>query len=127
MNQAFRPEERLHNGRDYGRVFHRQQKAAGRHAVVLMRKRGVNGPSRLGILVSVKVSKSAVRRHQLKRWTRECFRTRLKAIAQGFDLVVLYRSDPIGIAHVDFDAELLRLTQSALQSQEKPGQPRARR
>ena len=111
---SFPPAARLHDARDYNRVFNRQQKAAGRWSVLLLRPHG-RPASRLGIMVSTKVAKRAVRRHQLKRWVRELFRTRLRPLLPGCDCVVLLRADPTGADdHRQLDAELLRLAPLAL-------------
>jgi len=124
MDQRFPPESRLHNRRDYGRVFHRQQKAAGRDAVVLVaprprRGQGATGP-RLGVMVSTKVAKRAVRRHQLKRWVRELFRREWRAELDDLDVVVLLRRDP-DCGHAVFDDELRRLLGKARASEARPG------
>src|SRR4029079_19274964 len=92
--QSFTAEQRFHHGRDFGRAFKRQQKAAGRHVVLLLAPRARHdAPARLGIMVSTKVSALAVRRHQLKRWVRELFRIRLTTLLSGYDAVVLFRAD----------------------------------
>ena len=88
---SFPPAMRFHHGRDYGRLFHRQQKAAGRWVVVLVApSRAAAALPRLGVMISVKAVKTAVRRHQLKRWVRELFRTRLVERLGRHDLVVLF-------------------------------------
>jgi ribonuclease P protein component len=112
---------RFHHGRDYGRVMHRQQKAAGKYAVVLVAPRRASQPTpRIGIMVSTKTADSAVRRHQLKRWIRECFRTRLRERAAGFDVVVLMRRDPPAKAHAELDAEVTKLLDQALTAASAP-------
>jgi ribonuclease P protein component len=123
---TFGPEFRLHSNRDYGRVFHRQQKAAGRTVVVLVQPRSRRSGSlaRLGVMMSAKVVRTSVRRHQLKRWVRELFRTRLKAVLHGFDAVVLFRHDPPDApeAHARLDTEILALAARAVASPATPGQ-----
>lgn len=119
MSFAFPPTMRFHHGRDFGRVFHRQQKAAGRWVVVLVAPRR-HGPPRLGIMVSTKVAKAAVRRHQLKRWVRELFRLRLVPLLGGHDLVVLFRSDPPEDGHRRLDDEILALLPKALAGAAQP-------
>jgi ribonuclease P protein component len=121
-DHGFGPERRFHHGRDFGRAFKRQQKAAGRHAVLLLAPRGRHdAPSRLGIMVSTKVAARAVRRHQLKRWTRELFRLRLAPMLAGYDAVVLFRSDPPADGHARLDDELLALVPKALAVKPDPG------
>lgn len=119
--QSFPPAMRFHHGRDYGRLFHRQQKAAGRWVVVLVApSRGAAVLPRLGVMISVKAAKTAVRRHQLKRWVRELFRTRLVERLGRHDLVVLFRSDPPADAHRQLDHEILTLLPKALAQNAQP-------
>jgi ribonuclease P protein component len=120
--QTFGPERRFHHGRDFGRAFKRQQKAAGRHVVLLLAPLGRHdAPARLGIMVSTKTAALAVRRHQLKRWVRELFRTRLAAQLAGYDAVVLFRADPPEDGHRRLDEELLALVPKAIAAKPDPG------
>jgi ribonuclease P protein component len=121
---TFAPAHRLHSNRDYGRIFHRQQKAAGRFTVVLVMPRHRKQPqaARIGIMVGAKAVKTAVRRHQLKRWVRELFRTRLKTVLAGHDCIVLFRSDPPEDAHRRLDEEIAALVAKALIATATPGQ-----
>lgn len=123
MDASFGSEHRLHDGRDYSRVFNRQQKAAGRHVVVLVRPRSPKEPpeGRVGVMIAVKTARLAVRRHQLKRWVRELFRRELKSVAAGHDVVVLFRNDPPGDAHILVDQEIRQLLPKALQGAAQPG------
>ena len=123
MNASFGPEHRLHDGRDYSRVFNRQQKAAGRHLVVLVRPRSPKEAphGRIGVMIAVKTARLAVRRHQLKRWVRELFRGELKAAAAGFDIVVLFRNDPPPEAHLVVDQEIRYLLPKAIATNAQPG------
>ncbi len=130
-DQTMPPDARLHSNRDYSRVFHRQQKAAGRWVVVLVTPRSRKGSqlARLGVMISAKAVKTAVRRHALKRWTRELFRTRLKDQLTGHDCVVLFRTDvPAGDEHRRrFDEEVAHLVRKALSATAQPGQRGGRR
>jgi ribonuclease P protein component len=127
---SFPPAMRLHDARDYSRVFNRQQKAAGRHAVVLVRRQeapgGVVPRARLGVMVPAKAVPSAVRRHLVKRWVRELFRTRLAAGMPGMEMVVLLRADPPADGHAAFAAEVTEQLRRALAAQAQPGQGRGR-
>jgi ribonuclease P protein component len=129
MDASFGPEHRLHDGRDYSRVFNRQQKAAGRHVVVLVRPRSPKESQlgRLGVMIATKTADSAVRRHQLKRWIREIFRRELKTVAAGFDVVVLFRNDPPPDAHQKLDDEIRHLLPKAIASAAQPGPRRGPR
>ena len=68
-------------------------------------------------MVSTKVHKRAVRRHQLKRWVREWFRREAKPLAEGFDVVVLFRSDPPQDGHAYVTKELRRLLNKAIKAE----------
>jgi ribonuclease P protein component len=127
MDASFGPEHRLHDNRDYSRVFNRQQKAVGRHVVVLVRPRSPKEPSegRIGVMVATKTARLSVRRHQLKRWVRELFRRELKALAAGHDVVVLFRNDPPVGAHAVIDQEIRQLLPKAIQGTAQPGARRA--
>ncbi len=129
MDLGFQPHQRLRTGRDYGRVMHKQQKAAGRNVVVLVAPRRLKGgaaaPARVGIMVSTKVSKLAVRRHQLKRWVRELFRTELKAHLTGWDVVVLFRSDPPAEGRRRLDEDIRALLTKAMHAGDAARRPRA--
>jgi ribonuclease P protein component len=128
QDQSWGASHRLHSNRDYGRAFHRQQKAAGRMTVVLLsprRNRADGRPSeaRLGVMVAAKTVKTAVRRHQLKRWVRELVRTRLQSTLLGWDTVVLFRQDPPDApdAHRRLDDEIVSLVTKALAAKPQPG------
>ncbi len=118
--QALPPAARFHHGIDFSRAFDRGQKAGGRHCQVLVRPRGRQQDgqprcARLGVMVSTKVAALAVRRHTLKRWVRELFRTRLQGRLDGWDCAVVFRSDPPD--HAACDGEVLELVERALAAQ----------
>lgn len=123
MDASFGPQYRLHDNRDYSRVFNRQQKAAGRHVVVLVRPRSPkeSPEGRIGVMVATKTARLSVRRHQLKRWVRELFRRELKTLAAGHDVVVLFRNDPPAEAHAVIDQEIRHLLPKAIQGTAQPG------
>jgi len=127
MDATFPPSVRLHNDRDYSRVFNRQQKAAGPHLLLLLRPQhrtatGAVPVPRIGIMVSTKTASRAVRRHQLKRWVRELFRVTLKLQPQlqGWDIVVLFRRDPPADGHAQLTREILDLLPRALAAAPRP-------
>jgi len=127
MDASFPPTVRLHNDRDYSRVFNRQQKAAGQHLLLLVRPQhrtaaGAVPAPRIGIMVSTKTASRAVRRHQLKRWVRELFRVTLKQQPQlqGWDVVVLFRRDPPADGHALLEREIGELLHRALAAAPKP-------
>ncbi|MFW5828874.1 MAG: ribonuclease P protein component [Planctomycetota bacterium] len=110
---AYPKRVRLRRRSDFTRVMRRQQKAVGRHLVVLIAPRR-SGPARLGVTVGLRVSKSSPRRHQLKRWVVECFRTSLQQRLVSVDLLVVFRRDFPRAGHGHLLAELERLVEPAL-------------
>lgn len=116
-DQRLPPAARFHHGIDFSRAFDRGQRAAGRWCQVLVRPRGAaaggaSRPARLGVMISTKVAKAAVRRHQIKRWVRELFRLRMKERLAGWDCAVVFRADPPD--HPSCDREVLALAERAL-------------
>ena len=107
---------RLRRRNDFKRVFRHQNKAAAKHVVVLVSRHGFKfrGPGRLGVVVSSKVSKKAVRRHQLKRWVKELFRQELKQDSFGMDVVVLFRRDPPEDGHEQLSQEIRSILPKAI-------------
>lgn len=122
-DQRLPPAARFHVGNDFTRAFNHGQRAGGRFCQVSLRPRGRLGDgrprcARLGVMVSSKVAKTAVRRHTLKRWVRELFRTRLKERLLGWDCAVVFRADPPD--HASCDAEILGLVERALAARAEP-------
>ncbi|MFW5846087.1 MAG: ribonuclease P protein component [Planctomycetota bacterium] len=113
-DEGYPPSARLKLRREYGYLLKRQQKAVGRHVVLLAAPRRQALRPRLGIMVSRKVSKSSPRRHQLKRWVRELFRRELQQQLPAVDLVVLFRRDLPRHGHALLDKEIRRLVEPAL-------------
>jgi ribonuclease P protein component len=125
-DERFPPAARLHTRRDYGRVFGRSQRGYGRFLTVMLSRRPESGDqrARLGVVVSLKVSKLAVRRHQLKRWARELFRRRLQHELPGWDLVIMLRHDPLGDGaafNAEVEAALQRARDTRVVTRRKPG------
>jgi ribonuclease P protein component len=105
---------RVRTRREFGRAFHKSKRGYTKNLTIMLAQHGSawRKAARVGVVVSTKVSKSAVRRHQLKRWVREAFRLRIKARIFGNDLVVTLKTDP-GPDHVAFDQELDRAIERA--------------
>lgn len=116
---------RFHHRGDYARVYHRGVRAHGRWCSVQLARRSKRAGrcARLGITVSTKIDKRAVRRHQLKRWVRECFRRELKQRLHRLDCSVIFRAAPPPDAHAELDAELHCLVDKALSKLDASGAP----
>lgn len=65
--------------------------------------------SRFGIVVSTKVSKSAVQRNTLKRRIREILRLNLGMIAPGFDVAILTNQQALKLEYASLSALLMSL------------------
>ena len=129
QGEEFPAQARLKRKREFGKVMYRQQKAVGKHMVVLVAPRPKRGPkrSRLGIVCGVKVAKRAVRRHQIKRWVREFYRRELQQQLHGHDCVVLLRRDLPEEGHAAVQMELSHLIPKALEASAQPGSGRGPR
>ncbi|MEM1092571.1 MAG: ribonuclease P protein component [Pseudomonadota bacterium] len=90
MNELFGRSFRVLTKKDYGRVFAKPRRTASR-AFTVLACRGATNHARLGLAVSKKVDKRAVKRNQIKRLARESFR-RNAIRQQPVDLVVIARA-----------------------------------
>ncbi len=91
MGEQFGRDRRILSGGDYRRVFARPKRVSGRAFTVLACPGEVHH-GRLGLAVSKKVDKRAVKRNQIKRLVRETFR-RNAIRSSAIDLVVIARPD----------------------------------
>lgn len=64
--------------------------------------------SRVGIIVSTKVSKKATVRNRLKRQVREIFRLNMAKIQPGYDIAITLSGSLIGKKYEDISEEILR-------------------
>jgi ribonuclease P protein component len=89
---------RLTHPAEFKRVFDQPTVSADRCFKVLAR-RGQGAGSRLGMAVSRKVDRRAVRRNRIKRLIRESFRQYLLSGSCAVDFVVLPRSESASICN----------------------------
>ena len=80
--------ESLKNKKDFDRVFSGKKSFGNRHFTLLYAPNGLE-ISRLGIIVSKKISKRAVVRNKLRRQVRETFCMNMDMIAGGYDLIII--------------------------------------
>ncbi|HVX14799.1 MAG TPA: ribonuclease P protein component [Pirellulales bacterium] len=85
-NLHFRPEHRLHSGRDFQRVYKRRNVVSDSLLIVYSCESDLDHP-RIGLSVSRKVG-NAVVRNRWKRLLREAFRLRRADLPPGIDLVI---------------------------------------
>ncbi|MBN1856410.1 MAG: ribonuclease P protein component [Dehalococcoidia bacterium] len=89
----------------FSSVF-REGRAYFGSVVVLRVMKNDLGASRLGLVVGKRVG-GAVQRNRVKRWIREVVRVR--ALSQGWDIVVIARPSIQGARYQDVELELQRL------------------
>jgi len=79
---------RLTDSKEFDRVFQQNKYRVSSPEVLLLALNNNMGVSRLGMVISKKVTKNAVNRNRIKRCIREAFR---QADSVGLDIVVLSR------------------------------------
>ena len=70
---------------------------------------------RIGVVVSKKVHKSAVKRNRIKRQLREVIRLLVKAdkLKEGFHIAIMAKPDTVGTAYDDFERDIEVVLQKA--------------
>jgi ribonuclease P protein component len=86
---------RLTGDNDFARVKTEGKLYQSRSFGVAVLKRGEDGPSRFGFVVSTKVTKSAVQRNRIKRALREAVRYEISYLKQGYDVVFLAKKSAL--------------------------------
>ena len=89
--ERFPGDNRLNKPSDFKKVFTTAQRYAAKKLLVLARKNDMEC-ARLGLAISAKRIRTAVRRNKLKRIIRESFR-RNKDRLKGLDIVVVAQKD----------------------------------
>lgn len=102
---------RLRHRRDFSKVYQcglrRNSTALGLRAY--LRHQNTALPSRIGFSISQKVSKHAVIRNRIKRQLRAAFRHLLPSLRNGWDLVIVVRSDALQCGYPEFLQQLEQL------------------
>ncbi len=103
MNQY----ESLRKNREFQLVYHTGRSKVNRTLVMIVRKndRPLN---RYGISVSKKIGNSVVR-HRVKRVVREVIRLNNDCILQGYDIVIVGRSDSASGDYQKIESAILHL------------------
>lgn len=92
-NFSFTYRERLHQARQFKRVFSRARRSSSTMFTLLRRENRVGYP-RLGMVVAKRNARRAVDRNAVKRMIRESFRMRKARLAASDYVVILKR--PVG-------------------------------
>lgn len=108
MARAFlRPENRLHDRREFDRVFASPNRIGDRLLTMLVRANDLDY-ARLGLIVSKRVDKRAVGRNRIKRLIREGFRQHLSSFG-GVDVVVIPKISAAAADNPELNSALERL------------------
>ena len=94
-------------------------KFRSRFFLVAVSRRQEEGPGRLGITVTTKVDKRAVRRNLLKRRVRELYRAE-PTLRAPFDVVVIARTGATDLARDEVERELCYLFRKAKRELPRP-------
>lgn len=89
---GFSKKERIHQDREFERVFKEKNSFADRCLVayVYFRSNKADEKCRLGLVVSHKLGK-ANQRNRIKRWLREVFRLHKHEFEPGYDILIIPR------------------------------------
>ncbi|MGE4317321.1 MAG: ribonuclease P protein component [Deferribacterales bacterium] len=116
MSLCFTAQDRLKHGRDFDRVFRQGRKRWGRfvclHYIISAEDR-----TRIGLTVSKKVDKRAVRRNLVKRRLREIFRNNRQIFPDCFDIVIRALPGCADAQYGELQDEVLQLAKSARPAQ----------
>ncbi|HMO01811.1 MAG TPA: ribonuclease P protein component [Oligoflexia bacterium] len=102
---SFTKSARLLKSADYNKHKQRASHAATKYILMLIAK-SLRNQSRLGITISTKIDKSAVRRNRFKRVVREWFRTRRLGFERALDISVIARSGVCELENEEIIEEL---------------------
>ena len=99
---------RLKRNADFRRVFQKGNSVANRFYVLYVIKKDRKRKTRVGFSVSKKVGKAVVR-NRVKRICREVMRKRVYQFENGFDLVIIARSDAAHLSYAQAEKYLDQL------------------
>lgn len=106
-DESFPKSFRLTSRRDFISVQSKGQKVYGRYCTLLGLE-STNTHPRVGITITKKVHKRAVKRNRFKRTVREIFRQSLRDEPVGIDVVAIARPDAVDCDYESLRKDLLR-------------------
>lgn len=96
---------RLTAEKDFARIFSKGRAFQGRGLTVKAVRNGLEG-TRVGFVVSTKISKRAVVRNKIKRRMREIVGKRTAKLLAGVDIVFLAKTESITMPFVDVERSI---------------------
>jgi ribonuclease P protein component len=92
--------------RRFGKVFN------GNHSrMYIYKPENYNGPSKVGFVVSNKLSKSAVRRNRIRRIFREAVRSNYDKIKPGYWIVIYPKFNSINNKYEEINTDIVEILQ----------------
>lgn len=113
-DKRFPPSRRLLTKKDFDAVFREGQKCIRPSLVVFIRQREEGATeSRLGLAVSLKVTRKAIHRNRLRRRLREAFRNNQDKIPTPSDIVLIARHGSTDASYGDLEKQYLSAIEKA--------------
>ncbi|MEN9226425.1 MAG: ribonuclease P protein component [Thermostichus sp. HHBFW_bins_43] len=104
---------RLRDRRAFQALYQEGQRRSSSSLTVLFRPGEPGIPSQVGLVISRKVSKSAVRRNRLRRRLREILRPLCPRLKTGYRLLLIPKASLLTYSWQELSAEVHRLLQKA--------------
>jgi ribonuclease P protein component len=102
----FPASNRLKNSREFLEVQEKAAKHHCKHFLILIAASD-KGRNRLGITVTKKIDKRAVKRNKIKRRIRDIFRLNQHLLRENFDIIIIARKNAAEIEYKDTAREIL--------------------
>lgn len=114
---------RLRDRRAFQALYQEGQRRSSGGLTVLFRPVESGIPSQVGLVISKKVSQSAVRRNRLRRQLREILRSLCPNLKPGYRLLLIPKASLLSCSWEQLRAELQRLLQKADLLEVQPRDP----